>query len=199
MSEEKYLKLTKAIYDSIEFLPEEEPLKNKIKETSLSILGNLIFLSLSTHGNPVSFFSEDKKSKERKNQILIKTLSDISVLKNYLKIGKSQGWIDSFDFLILFKEYDTIKENMEKELEEKEEKKEKTVKKNKKEESFSSRQEKILDFLKEKEKVQVSHLKEIFPQTSKRTLRRDLDDLMKKEKVKREGEWNQVFYKIKTS
>jgi len=194
--EEKYLKLTKAVYDSIEFLPEKEPLKNKIKETSLSVLGNLIFLSLSTYGNPVSFFSDNKESKEKKNQILVKTLSDISVLKNYLKIGKSQGWIDSFNFLILSKEYDIIRERLEKDLQKKEEKIEK---KEIKEESFSDRQEKILDFLKEKEKAQVSNLKEVFPQVSKRTLRRDLDDLMKKEKIKREGEWNQVFYKIKTS
>ncbi len=183
MKEERYLKTVEAVYKAIEFLSEEEPLKNKIKEKALSVLGNLIFISLSAYGNPVSFFSGDKKQ-----QILIKCISDIETLKNYLKVGKSQGWMDSFNFLILIKEYDIIKEKIEKELD----KKEKIIPK----EVFSDRQTKILDVLKKEEKVQVSDLKKTFPDTSKRTLRRDLEDLMKKNKVIRLGEWNQIFYKL---
>ncbi len=205
----KYLKLTEAVYKSIEFLPDEEPLANKIKERALGVLANLILNHLITQSNPISFFTEKENEGLEKKQILTQTLTDIEILKNYLKIGRDQKWIDNFNFLILAKEYDTIKEKIKEELEEKEtevnttkiKKQRKREDKDKKqkspENSLSSRERKILKILKKKEKVQVSDLKEVLGGVSKRTLRRDLDDLLKKEKIIRKGEWNQVFYKIK--
>jgi len=206
MNEKRYLKLTEAVYKSIEFLPEDEPLSNKIKEKTLSILGNLILSSLSTYGNPISFFSTKEKTGLQKEQILIQILTDIEILKNYLRIGRSQSWIEPFNFLILAKEYDRIKketkqqlENLEKESKTQPPKKTTTSPAVKKETlvSFSARQEKILNILKNQGKAQVSDFKKVFPEVSKRTLRRDLDDLRKKGKVVRTGEWNQVSYEFK--
>ncbi|MBZ9577515.1 DeoR family transcriptional regulator [Patescibacteria group bacterium] len=62
---------------------------------------------------------------------------------------------------------------------------------------LDSRKEKILGILKEKEKIQVGELKEFLPDVSKRTLRRDFDQLLKLELVERIGERNDTFYKLK--
>lgn len=62
---------------------------------------------------------------------------------------------------------------------------------------LSVRQEKILEFLKTKEKAQVWELQKMLPEpVTKRTLRRDMDDLMHKGRVERQGEWNGVVYKL---
>ncbi len=62
---------------------------------------------------------------------------------------------------------------------------------------LDSRKEKILDFLKEKGRVQVWEIKEILPDISKRTLRRDFDKLLKLKIVERIGERNETFYRLK--
>ena len=62
---------------------------------------------------------------------------------------------------------------------------------------ISSRQEKILEFINRNEKAQVMDLKTVLPDVTKRTIRRDLDELLLTGKVTRLGEFNQVFYKIK--
>jgi DeoR/GlpR family transcriptional regulator of sugar metabolism len=50
--------------------------------------------------------------------------------------------------------------------------------------------------LKEREKAQVMDLQEILPYVTKRTIRRDLDELLNTGQVLRMGEFNKVFYKV---
>lgn len=64
---------------------------------------------------------------------------------------------------------------------------------------LSERQEKILAFLKENGRAQVWQIKQILPEVSKRTLRRDFDYLVKKGVIERVGERNNTFYQIKIS
>ena len=61
----------------------------------------------------------------------------------------------------------------------------------------TDRQKKILDFLTKNQKAQVMDLQTILPDITKRTIRRDLDELLESGKVVREGDFNQVFYQIK--
>jgi len=61
------------------------------------------------------------------------------------------------------------------------------------------RQQKILEFLKEKGRAQVSDLKGVFPETSKRTLRRDVRYLVSQGLAERIGEKNDTFYQINNS
>jgi len=103
------------------------------------------------------------------------------------------------EFLLLKQEYNNIKGGLEVFdifEEPKEIKKEKPVfiKKKVSKKGLNQRQKKILDVLKEKEKVQVQDLQEFFPKVTKRTLRRDLDGLLKTDFIKRKGEWSKVFY-----
>lgn len=61
----------------------------------------------------------------------------------------------------------------------------------------TARQGKIIEFLEKNEKAQVMDLQKILPDITKRTIRRDLDELLESGKIDRFGEFNQVFYKIK--
>ena len=63
--------------------------------------------------------------------------------------------------------------------------------------NISSRQEKILEFINKNKKAQVMDLQTVLPDVTKRTIRRDLDELLLTGKVTRLGEFNQVFYTIK--
>ena len=61
---------------------------------------------------------------------------------------------------------------------------------------FQGRKDKILEILKQREKVQVGDFKKVFPQVSKRTLRRDFKSLTDEGLIERIGEKSETFYKI---
>jgi len=65
------------------------------------------------------------------------------------------------------------------------------------EEILDSRKEKILEILKEKGKMQVGEISEIFSEVSKRTIRRDFVQLLEQGLIERIGEKNDTFYKLK--
>lgn len=231
------VKLTNAVYKLLDFFPEGDPLKNRAKDKVLEIMEGMVLIfgtegrasfsrSQSDRGSSIESGQKDKASS--------KLLEDIEVLLSYLKLGKSFGWIDSTNFLIVSKEYGSIKsqivlpknqdlmpENVSKirmqssakampEVSQREgilaesqkitHTFQKTVERNQisfsKEFYPSDRQKKILEILREKGKAQVSDFKAVLSDVTKRTIRRDLDELLKNGKVMRVGEWNQVFYQI---
>ena len=71
------------------------------------------------------------------------------------------------------------------------------VQKPKEENSLSERQKRILGILQNKEKTQVWELQKVLTEVTKRTLRRDLDELLSLNLIERKGEWNAVFYRLK--
>lgn len=228
MEENDFLRLTNTVYRVLDFFPDGDPLKYKAKEKALAIVEHLTLIS-ATHGW-VSL---------KKEMASAQVLDDIEVLKQYLSIGKNQGWLDNINFLIIIKEYDTIKNEIkplrgvigqnlvigpppparlgsgvkantvegDKEIVDT---KEPLANKNSQEvggtpgveqsslrgKEYSQRQKKILQILATREKAQVSDLIKELPNITKRTVRRDLDDLLKRGKIVRAGEWNQVFYII---
>jgi len=62
--------------------------------------------------------------------------------------------------------------------------------------ALTQRQEKIMGILQNKEKAQIWEMQKIMPEVTKRTLRRDFDDLLKKGYIQRIGEWNTVSYTL---
>jgi hypothetical protein len=64
---------------------------------------------------------------------------------------------------------------------------------------INQRQEKILEFLKENGRAQVWQIKEVMPDITKRTLRRDFEQMLKQGMIKRIGERNNTFYQIKVN
>jgi hypothetical protein len=136
----------------------------------------------------------------------------------YLDRAKKEGWVNPGNFSLLETEYGRIRELLEifedmeapdTKIKEEELKKEKQVlhalprieRKEEKPEaedrSLTQRQKRIIEFLRTKENAQVWELQKVLPQVTKRTLRRDLDELLQKKLVERKGEWNSVVYELK--
>jgi DeoR/GlpR family transcriptional regulator of sugar metabolism len=61
---------------------------------------------------------------------------------------------------------------------------------------LNERQKTIINFLKERGKAQVSDLQTVLADVTKRTIRRDLDELLKIGKIGRTGDFNEVSYHI---
>ncbi len=114
------------------------------------------------------------------------TMKDWEILDSFFEIAKEQNWVSP-------KEISQIQEDYKKLILEIQPSSE-VIKIRPR---VSERQEKILEILKEKGKIQVGQIKEFFPNVSKRTLRRDFQSLLKKGIIERVGEKNKTFYKLK--
>lgn len=176
------LKLTLALYRVSELLPKKEPLRFLMREKANQILadGLLVF-------SEKAFHLAKAEQKNLKSQIL----KNIAVLGGFFEIARAQKWLKEVNFLVLKREY----ANLEREV------------KNQGQTgvrpssdprlTLTLRGKKILQVLREKKRVQVKDLKEIFPQVSKRTLRRDFEELLDMNLVERLGDGNRTEYRIK--
>lgn len=213
-----FVKIINETYKVIDFFPDSEPLKNKAKERALSILENLTLISDAEGW--VSLKKEkaiadlldnieilENYLKLGKYQGFIDSMSFLIISKEYNNIKSHieipKGLIrESLKIISEAKEPTMIANSKEiasvvQKTESKDLKVLSDVKvepKNTK--NLSGRQGKILEILSNKEKAQVSDIIKEIPKVTKRTIRRDLDDLLKRGQIIRSGEWNQVFYKI---
>lgn len=165
------IQLTNKIYKLTILFPKKEPLRYKMRELADNIL------------------AEPNES-------------DLEDLNNFFEVAKDQNWISLNDLLSVQQDYDNLRRELEsvKTEEEREDLKEFSAEA----ESFrqpllakatiSERQEKILKALKEKGQAQVWEIKQIFPQVTKRTLRRDFERMLSQGLIKRMGERNNTFY-----
>lgn len=171
MEKERILQLTNELYSLTLFFPKKEPLRYKMREIADEIL---------------AFFIEIRNKKTIPKDFFTK----IEILDSFFEIARAQNWVKSGQILNLQKEYQKLKEEY-------------SNSEFKKEHSTNSfpiinlRQQKILELLKEREKIQVWELKEIFPEVSKRTLRRDFATLVKKGLIERIGSQSNTFYRLK--
>ena len=197
--EEKFLKLTNAVYGILAYFPEADPLRNRAKDKALAIMDNLS-LVFGTSG----WVSLKTCLPAGREKVQSQLLDDIDMLLNYLKLGKLQGWLSPINYLIISNEYEKIK----KKIALSPEFAERMTKINipiilpertqivSDISTLSDRQKKIMKFLEENKKAQVMDLQTILPNITKRTIRRDLDELLKMGRIIRLGEFNQVFYRI---
>ena len=200
--------ITNRLYRLTLLFPKKEPLRYRIREIANNILADSIALNIS-------------KSQE----LVFNMEKNLEILNTYFEVAKWQNWVSYFDILSIEKEYDRIRQVIEKKederivpillppnlnqeklpqkpiiIEEKQELKEKKQEKPvliKKTESLNSRKEKILEVLREKGKVQVWEISRILPDVSKRTLRRDFVQLLDQELIERIGQRNDTFYQLR--
>ncbi len=196
---DEIVKLTNAVYNLLEYFPESDPVKNKAKEKALAVMESLSLVFVDEGWVSLKdYFSGNGPANAGREKAKLQTFEDIGALLNCLKLARFQGWINDISFLIVFNEYEKIKKKigppavppvqfMQASAPEPNVKK--TLK-------LSDRQQKILKFLKSNQKAQVMDLLAVLPDVTKRTIRRDLDELLKTGRVAREGEFNQVLYKI---
>ena len=185
MDKENLIKITNKIYQLTILFPQKEPLRYKIREVADNILAN-------SASNP-------KTEKE--------TLKDIEILNNFFEVAKAQNWVKVQNILEIQGEYDKIKNNLKTELEKPEiihlpqaaphnREFSPSVKVEAQMTFNSNRKQKIVEILKEKGQTQVWEMKKVFPEITKRTLRRDFENLLKQGLIERMGERNNTYYRL---
>ena len=193
MDKDYVIKLTLAVYQTSQYWPESNFLQFKIRSLAKQILTDCILIS---HENPGMSIRE-------------RLVSNIQDLQQDLAEIRAQKLMSRKDFLFFQKEYAKIGNDIQalkvskpimqqtQEIEVKQKKQIKTPKISVKKidlQGLSQRQKQIIKVLEQKQKIQVRDLQGLFPSISKRTLRRDVENLLKKKIVQRNGQWNQIFY-----
>ncbi|MDO8474015.1 MAG: hypothetical protein Q7S62_00450 [bacterium] len=198
MNHDFFIKLTLGAYRVTDLLPPAEHAKAEIRSLANAVLVNLILFS---ENNPIT--SEQRKS------LIPKIQEEIGSLVGYVIGLKSNSKIETKYLLILEKEYQKIAQWLDEqsfdpstELGAQGRQAQVSVpvevpQKKEEDGSLSERQRKIMGILQNKEKTQVWELQKVLTEVTKRTLRRDLDDLLQHNLIERKGEWNAVFYRMK--
>ena len=186
MQDSLYEQLALALFRVTEHMPPEEPLRMRIREVCLSVAE-----------------SSDKDSKE-----------SLEFLDCLLSIAQKQEWgIDSNNFAVLRVEFSRLTKDKPQpkadqpsaEVEEKQPSIEEVVEPQVEEikkpapkipNNLSARQKNLLDFIKNNDAAQIKNLQHLFPDLSPRTIRRDLDNLVKSNILKKSGKTNGTSYTL---
>ena len=211
MNRNFFVRLAFATHRVVDVLPSEEQIAHEIRETANTILADLILLT-----------DKEAVRPEKKRDLLFGVERQIDILLVYLSRAKKEGWVNPENFSMLEEEYGKIRDLLEifedvplheerasreqkpQAGREKEVRELQKIEKNEEKPSFvedrtalTQRQKRIIEFLRVKENAQVWELQKVLPEVTKRTLRRDLDELLEKNLVERKGEWNAVSYGLK--
>jgi len=168
------IKIISATYKITRFIPENEPLRFKIRDTANDILALIIG-------------SGGKKAFDSK----------INIILAYFDVAKMQNWVDGGHFNNLKRNYNKLKDVQLSNVRNKEEviktNKVKSVTKPPKIKSIASlkaskpsrRQTQIINLVKIRGQISLNELKRSFPQVTPRTLRRDINVLSEKGIIQR--------------
>ena len=192
LNKDYLIKVTNDLYRLTLLFPKKEPLRYKMRELADEVLAN--------------FVSLPQEDREPFKITIVKTSNRaLEVLDGFFDVAKPQNWVNPVDMLNLQREYSRIRQELVKFKREKKVQKEEIEKESielsvlekEGEKPISERQKRILKVLREKGKMQVGEVKDIFSEVSKRTLRRDFRSLLKYGLVEKMGEKNNTFYQIK--
>jgi len=184
MDKEYLIRITNDLYRLTLLFPKKEPLRYLMRELADHVLTNLVSI---IEGDSVNY-----------RVLVLEIKKDVESLDSFFEIVKDQNWVSPDSVDEIQEKYKVIKEEI-CQFEMVTEKPAKVVKREVAVPSlavFNSRQKKIIDLVKEKEKMQVGEALEFLPQVTKRTLRRDFDFLIKQGVLRRVGRANMTFYKL---
>jgi hypothetical protein len=217
-SKENLIELTTRLYRLTLLFPKKEPLRYKLREEADDFLA--FWVQLENVKNQNGGVLVSSTAKNVKNKELIFDLEDkIETIHSFLELAKWQNWVNFFQVLEVQEEYAKIRAIIKEEIKGavfREDVKNLTLEFGperfftpepalaKTQENpevrlsdLGGRKQKIMDYLKEKGKVQVQDVKGALPKVSKRTLRRDFQYLLKEGVVEKIGDKNNTFYQIK--
>ncbi|MDI6602602.1 MAG: DeoR family transcriptional regulator [Patescibacteria group bacterium] len=175
MDKNYLIQLTNNLYRLTLLFPKKEPLRYKMRELADEVLAKCLRWNLKQ--NPV--------------------LEDLEVLDGFFEVAKRQNWVSPVELLRIQEEYNRIKAEIKKITKRLPAPPERKATGGRPLQTVNSRQEKILAILKERGRAQVWQIKQIFPEVTKRTLRRDFESLLKKGIIERIGERNETFYQLR--
>jgi len=200
MNSDFIIRLTLGLYRVTEVFSENPALRRKIEESASRLLVNLILVS-----------------EEKKSEAVFRALTELEVLLSCLQDMKRLRVVNDRNFVVLEREYAKVRRFLDLNKEHPPSLRPPNPRPARQRpkpqamaggpypsfvradalhsKGLNGRQEKMLEILRYKEKVQVWELKKLLPDVTKRTLRRDVDDLLKRNLVVREGEWNDIFYR----
>ena len=186
MNSDFIIRLTLGLYRVTEVFSENPALRRKIEESASRLLVNLILVS-----------------EEKKSEAVFRALTELEVLLSCLQDMKRLRVVNDRNFVVLEREYAKVRRFLDLNKEHPPSLRPPNPRPYPSfvradalhSKGLNGRQEKMLEILRYKEKVQVWELKKLLPDVTKRTLRRDVDDLLKRNLVVREGEWNDIFYR----
>jgi len=170
MERDFLIQLTNSIYRLTILFPKKEPLRYKMREVADNILA--------------------KPGKQ-----------DLETLDSFFEVAKLQTWVKAADVLAIQEEYANLRQELGKDAKPRQgaPREVKEVQPLSLEvRPMPERQEKILAFLKENGRAQIWQIKQVLPEVTKRTLRRDFDRLLQEKLVERIGERNDTFYQVPT-
>jgi len=216
MEKSNIIKLTVVLYRVTELFPKREPLKFSLRKKANDILAGFVLC----FGNNSAILT-----KADKQRTLNRILKNIEVVQTFFSLAESQDWLRPENFLVLKREYGSVaqqtqqaliaqKEVIERESATREPitraseaqepvKRETPVRRQQtsvasaSSTGLKSRHKQIIKFVKSKGAAQVKDVKEILPEVTKRTLRRDFDFLLKSGLVERRGDKNTTEYLVK--
>lgn len=200
----RVFELTLALYRVTDFFPQGEVLRKHLREKA-----NEIFGGVGEYG-----FSGDHQHEA------VAILAKIQALKGYLNVARSMRFVKPINLTVIEREYDFLANFLHGELENVKpaapKKEEPQVKEKDKEklstweefsvrekkepglepisEVMSDRQQKILDHLRKAEHAKISDFTPQFAGISTKTIQRDLQDLVTKNVLKKEGEKRWTVY-----
>lgn len=182
MNANHLLKLTLALYRVTDCFPEKEPLRYLIREAAARIYA----AGLSGCAQSIS-------------------QQDVELLNGYFALARAQNWVAEENFSVLEKEYaaltaQTRKENKIARGRTSYTSSSDTAKldKNHKKRNTAylphERKQKLIDTIKQEEKITLKNLLEKFPDINRRTLIRDLERLQKEDIIKKQGNGRGTVY-----
>ncbi len=196
MEKETLIRLTSDLYKLTLLFPKKEPLRYKIRELADDILASYIAKrSFDISGVPPVINLNSKNNQD--------LLLDLETLDGFFTIAREQNWVSFSEVLKVSERYVSLRKELEDIIDSHQQEMalETITAETGADFDDSSKSDQrrsmILEILKEKGKAQVWEFKKIFPELSKRTLRRDFEKLLGQDLVERIGERNQTFYQLK--
>lgn len=167
----KALELSLAVYRVTKLFPEGEVLVGLMRQVANLVLANLIS-------------GQTKQVREQ-----------IEILLSYFQIASRQNWTKQVNFVILAKEYQALLNELE-QVRLAEPSQNKGVPKIEQFKELSQRQNKIIEYIKQKGSVKLKDISVLFPMLSLRTVRKELNKMAQQEILSQQGVGRGSFYKI---
>ena len=195
MDKKSLIRLTVELYQITILFPKKEPLRYKLRELADEILDDFIRIEKESNFSTGSMDELDH------------LLDGLEVMDGFFAVAKDQNWVVPDKLLPVWEEYNNIKESLgkvdeAKALKEDIENKQAILQDaiidspNRATNGVNDRQQKILEAIKQRGKVQVGEFKTVFPTVTKRTLRRDFWHLTQMGEIEKMGERNDTYYQL---
>jgi DeoR-like protein with HTH domain len=196
MNKDYFIKLTSSVYSLTLFFPKKEPLRLLVRESANEIMTDILIV----------LQRDIMKSRETIEGLGAR----IDVMVGYLQVAKDQDWVSPFEIIQVEEEYKKIREEIEDiaKVFDNSDIMQRGVANNEQiinegasipemaRAHLTERQEVIIGLLKEHEDLQIKEVQKVLSNVTKRTLRRDLKDLVEKGEVERLGQGNETVYRL---